>query len=100
MRAPMEQYPQLELVRPNFFSYALGWFVEDYHGRTVWMHTGSIDGMSALIGLLPEQNVGVYVLANLDHAELRHALMYQVFDLYGAGPGRDWSRDLRTLLAT
>jgi CubicO group peptidase (beta-lactamase class C family) len=99
IRAPASQYPATELAQPHFFSYALGWFVEDYHGRTVWMHTGSIDGMSALIGLLPEQNVGVYVLANLDHAELRHALMYQVFDLYGAGPGRDWSRDLRTLLA-
>jgi CubicO group peptidase (beta-lactamase class C family) len=99
IRAPIGQYPALELAQPHFLSYALGWFVQDYRGRTVWMHTGSIDGMSAIIGLLPEQNVGVYVLANLDHAELRHALMYQVFDLYGAGPGRDWSADLHTLLA-
>ena len=100
IRAPASQYPATELAQPHFFSYALGWFVEDYHGQTVWMHTGSIDGMSALIGLLPEQKVGVYVLANLDHAELRHALMYQVFDLYGAGPRRDWSRDVHTLFAT
>jgi hypothetical protein len=61
------------------------------------MHTGSIDGQTAIIGLLPEQNVGVYVLGNLDHAELRHALMYQVFDLYGTGPKRDWSADLKKL---
>jgi CubicO group peptidase (beta-lactamase class C family) len=100
IRAPMDQYPALELSKPHFFSYALGWFVQDYHGETVWMHTGSIDGMSAIIGLLPEQRVGVYVLANLDHAELRHALMYQVFDLYGANPPRDWSGDLRTLFAS
>ena len=98
IRAP-NQYPALELARPHFFSYALGWFVQDYHGETVWMHTGSIDGMSAIIGLLPERRVGVFVLANLDHAELRHALMYQLFDLYGAGPPRDWSGDLRSLLA-
>ena len=99
IRVPSSQYPVLELAQPHFFSYALGWFALDYHGQTVWMHTGSIDGMSAIIGLLPEQRVGVFVLANLDHAELRHALMYQVFDLYGAGPSRDWSTDLRTLLA-
>ncbi len=99
MRAPSGQYPALELAQPHFFSYALGWFVQDYHGRTVWMHTGSIDGMSAIVGLLPEQKVGVFVLANLDHAELRHALMYQVFDLYGSGPSRDWSADLRALFA-
>ncbi|MFI5257719.1 MAG: DUF3471 domain-containing protein, partial [Gemmatimonadales bacterium] len=69
------------------------------HGKTVWMHTGSIDGMSAIIGLLPEQRVGVYVLANLDHAELRHALMYQVFDLYGDRPPADWSGNLQKLFA-
>ncbi|MDB4892171.1 MAG: beta-lactamase [Gemmatimonadetes bacterium] len=99
MRAPMPQYPALELSSPHFFSYALGWFVQDYHGETVWMHTGSIDGMSAIIGLLPEQRVGVFVLGNLDHIELRHALMYKAFDLYGDGPSRDWSGQLRDLLA-
>ena len=82
MRAPMSQYPALSLAQPHFFSYALGWFVQDYHGETVWMHTGSIDGMCAIIGLLPERHMGVYVLENVDHAELRHALMYEVFDMY------------------
>lgn len=100
MRAPSPQYPALELAAPHFFSYALGWFVQDYRGKTVWMHTGSIDGMSAIIGLIPEERVGVFVLGNLDHIELRHALMYQVFDLYGAGPARDWSADLKSLFAS
>jgi CubicO group peptidase (beta-lactamase class C family) len=98
MRVPMNEYVSLDLVKPHFFSYALGWFVQDYNGQTVWMHTGSIDGMVAIIGLLPQKRVGVYVLGNLDHAELRHALMYKVFDMYGAsgnGPQRDWSADLQ-----
>ncbi|MGI8547117.1 MAG: serine hydrolase [Gemmatimonadaceae bacterium] len=105
IRAPMEEYPALKLARPHFFSYAFGWFVQDYHGQTVWMHTGSIDGMSAIIGLIPEQRLGVYVLANLDHAELRHALMYKVFDMYNTDTaysrvaGRDWSAELHTLFA-
>jgi CubicO group peptidase (beta-lactamase class C family) len=100
MRAPMTQYPALSIAQPHFFSYALGWFVQDFHGETVWMHTGSIDGQSAIIGLLPERHVGVYVLANLDHAELRHALMYEVFDMYRSAPGaasRDWSKDVKAL---
>src|SRR4029079_2393869 len=50
---------------------------------------------SAIIGLLPEKHVGVYVLLNLDHVELRHALIYQGFDLYIGGPARDWSSELR-----
>ena len=104
IQAPMEEYPALELAQPHFFSYGFGWFVQDYHGEIVWMHTGSIDGMCALIGLVPSKNLGVYVLENLDHAELRHALMYKVFDMYGAGsnaaaaPARDWSADLKSLL--
>lgn len=99
IRAPMEEYPALELARPHFFSYGLGWFVQDYHGTTVWMHTGSIDGMCAIIGLVPEKRIGVYVLENLDHAELRHALMYKVFDMYSGNPPRDWSTELHTLFA-
>lgn len=100
IRAPMEEYPALELSKPRFFSYALGWFVEEYHGHTIWMHTGSIDGMCALIALDPARKLGVYVLENLDHAELRHALMFQVLDMYGGGdakPPRDWSKDVLAL---
>ena len=103
IQAPMAEYPALELAQPHFFSYGFGWFVQDYHGEIVWMHTGSLNGMCAIIGLVPSKNLGVYVLENLDHAELRHALMYKVFDMYGTGstvagaPGRDWSTDLKEL---
>jgi CubicO group peptidase (beta-lactamase class C family) len=97
IRVPMNQYPALELAKPNYFSYGLGWFIQDYRGQQVWMHTGSIDGLCAIIGLEPNQRLGVYVLENLDHAELRHGLMYSVFDLYNGGPSRDWSADLQRL---
>jgi CubicO group peptidase (beta-lactamase class C family) len=95
--APREMYSTMSLVRPHFFTYGLGWFLHDYEGQAVAMHTGSIDGMSALIGLIPDRRLGVYVLANLDHAELRHALMYRVFDLYSGNPSRDWSKELLAL---
>lgn len=102
IRAPMDEYPALELSRPRFFSYALGWFVEEYHGHTIWMHTGSIDGMCALIALEPDKKLGVYVLENLDHAELRHALMFEVLDMFDGGDAtshRDWSKDVQALFA-
>ena len=99
IRADQATYPALTLVHPHIFAYGLGWFVQDYQGETVWMHTGSIDGMSALIGLLPDRKAGIYVLANLDHAELRHALMYRLFDLYAGRAPRDWSKELLALFA-
>jgi len=94
-----EFYPTARLTHPHWTTYALGWFQQDYNGRAVDFHTGSIDGMVAIIGLIPDERLGVYVLANADHVELRHALMLKVFDLWGPSPskGRDWSRELRTL---
>ena len=92
--APSEMYATTTLTRPRFFTYGLGWFLHDYRGEAVAMHTGSIDGMSALIGLIPDRRLGVYVLANLDHAELRHALMYRVFDMDIGNARRDWSTEL------
>lgn len=96
-------YPALRLSRPHFFVYGLGWFLQDYNGQAVAMHTGSIDGMSALIGLIPDKKLGVYVLANGDHVELRHALMYEVFDRFGGAAGnpkRDWSAELLSMFNT
>jgi hypothetical protein len=90
-------YPTKEITRPHWTTYASGWFQHDYDGHAVDFHTGSIDGMVAIIGLIRDERLGVYVLGNLDHAEVRHALMYRVFDLYSGSAARDWSADLREL---
>jgi CubicO group peptidase (beta-lactamase class C family) len=96
--APPSMYAHpMSLAQPRFFTYGLGWFLHDYRGQAVAMHTGSISGMNALIGLLPDRGVGVYVLANTGGAELRHALMYRVFDLFSGAPPRDWSAELLAL---
>src|SRR5436190_1904429 len=55
--------------------------------------------MRFVIGIEPNKRLGVYVLENLDHAELRHGLMYTVFDLFEDGPRRDWSVDLKPIFA-
>ncbi len=93
-----EFYPTLALTQPHFTTYGLGWFLQDYRGEFVAMHTGSMDGRTAILGLLPERRFGIVVLGNLDHAEFRHALMWHAFDLaLGKGGGRDWSANLLKL---
>ncbi len=95
-----EFYPTASLTRPHFTAYGLGWFLEDYRGEFVAFHTGSIEGRSAIVGLIPSRRVGVVILTNLDHSELRHALMYTVFDQYlGADIAvpHDWSAEMRTM---
>lgn len=86
--------PIVRLTRPHFRTYGLGWFQQDYQGRQVDFHTGSLNGMIAMNGLIREAGLGVYMLGNTDHAELRHALMFKVFDLYLGLPARDWSAEL------
>jgi len=92
-----EFYPSARLTRPHWMSYGLGWFQQDYRGQFVAMHTGSMDGRTAIIGLLPERDLGVYIFGNADHVELRHALMWKVFDLDAGAPPRDWSAELLAL---
>ncbi|MDX1406837.1 MAG: serine hydrolase [Saprospiraceae bacterium] len=96
---PRQQfYPTQRLTRPHWTTYGLGWFQHDYHGRFVSFHTGSLPGTIAIAGLIPDEELGVCILANLDHAEVRHALMYKVFDIAaGELNGRDWSAEFRDL---
>ena len=95
---PKDQfYPTAALTNPHFTTYALGWFQHDYQGHFVHFHTGSLNGTVAIIGLLPDRDIGVYVFGNLDHAEVRHAIMYRVFDAFLGNPIRDWSSDLKKL---
>jgi len=90
-------YPTASRTRPHFTAYGMGWFLQDYRGEFVAFHTGSIDGYVAIVGLLPERDVGVVVFANRDHAELRHAIMWEVFDAYLGAPDRDWSVELKAM---
>jgi len=90
-------YPTQRLTRPKWMTYGLAWFQHDYRGHKVDFHTGSIDGMVAIAGLIRDLDLGVYVLANRDHVEVRHALMYRAFDHFLEGPGRDWSSELKEL---
>ena len=54
--------------------------------------------MVAIAGLVRDRDLGVYVLGNLDHVEVRHALMYRVLDLYLApNDVRDWSAEVKAL---
>ena len=93
------QYPATRLTGYHFQSYGMGWFLQDYRGEFIVYHTGSIEGRSTIVGLIPDRRVGVAIFTNLDHSELRHALMYTVFDRFigPSTPAHDWSAEMRVL---
>jgi CubicO group peptidase (beta-lactamase class C family) len=94
---PDMEYPTFSVLKPNWRTYGLGWYQHDYRGKKVNFHTGSLTGLTAIIGLLPEENIGVYIFGNLDHAEVRHALMYKTFDWFALGGDRDWNGEFKVL---
>ena len=70
-------------------SYGMGWFVSDFHGRTLLDHGGGIDGMTALVALVPEEDLGVAILTNLQTPVpvWVYGLLYPVLDeMLDVGP--------------
>lgn len=86
-------YPTTELTKPHWRSYALGWFQQDFQGRMINYHTGSLSGLVALIGLDRDQDRAVVILGNRDHAELRHAILWQVMD-QDPESAMDWNQQV------
>ncbi|MEP0848521.1 MAG: serine hydrolase [Phycisphaerae bacterium] len=60
--------------------YGLGWFLRDWDGKRVVDHAGGIDGFTAEVALLPEENLGFVLLMNLFAAPLQDASRQIVFE--------------------
>jgi hypothetical protein len=77
----------------HFRSYGLGWMLQDYKGRKVVQHGGAIDGMIAMVGMIPRREPGVDPLKPVGQL-LPTALMFRVFDTYLGVPPKDWAGDM------
>jgi CubicO group peptidase (beta-lactamase class C family) len=79
---PVGNLSQMLFPSTHFQGYGMGWFVRDYRGRKVVEHGGNVDGMTAQIGLLPEENLAVVILSNMNESPAPQAIMYRVFDSF------------------
>ena len=95
--------PQIRMDESIFFddpeggSYGLGWSLTSFEGRRYVSHSGGIFGFPAYVGMLPEAEVGVTVLANgsmwtpyYPHQEVAAWVFAR---LIGA-PERDWHGEI------
>ena len=94
MSAPL-LYPFPE---QDFFSYGMGWFVETYRGHIMVEHGGNINGFSALVTLLPDQELGVVCLTNFNNSFNTYASTYEILDQYLGVEGGDWHNRLRQII--
>jgi CubicO group peptidase (beta-lactamase class C family) len=80
-------------------SYAMAWRINSYRGHLLVAHGGSIDGFTALVSMLPKDNIGLVVLNNLESGPINYILAYNIYDrLLGLKPV-DWDGRTRTDLA-
>jgi CubicO group peptidase (beta-lactamase class C family) len=85
--------PLLGLIDPKmspYILYGMGWFIQPYRGHHLIHHGGNIDGFSAMVAFLPQEDLGVVVLSNGNGSPLPLAVALSVFDrLLGLEPV-DW----------
>ncbi|HEY2787242.1 MAG TPA: serine hydrolase [Fimbriiglobus sp.] len=88
MHKPQNLMPGKPLFSPDSHSnaYGFGWMLCDYKGKSVVEHGGNIDGMTAQVGMMPDEKFGVVILANLGGSLLPQALMYDLFDRFLGDP--------------
>jgi CubicO group peptidase (beta-lactamase class C family) len=73
--------------------YALGWFTDTYRGFRRVQHGGNIDGFSALVVLVPQQNVGVAILVNMGGSGFPNVVARHALDWLLGLPAKDWSAE-------
>ena len=71
--------------------YALGWFVDNYRGHRLVDHGGNVNGATALVSMLPDDDIGLVILVNADSSMFCEALAMEIYDRYlGVSEKTDW----------
>ena len=91
--------PELSPLKCNFRAYALGFVVEDYRGKKIVRHTGTLPGYVSRVTMVPEVKLGLAVLTNQESRDAYHAITYHILDHYLRAPGTDWIAAYRKVRA-
>lgn len=94
---PPEMKKLMPMPTMHFRAYGLGWGLMDYQGHLIVSHSGGVDGMLSLTGMLPEINLGIVILTNKLPHYLTSALFYHIVDAYLDAPTRDWDQSWHKL---
>jgi CubicO group peptidase (beta-lactamase class C family) len=75
----------------TLMSYGMAWVLEDYRGVGLCSHAGAIDGFRVHITLVPEKQIGIVILCNLQRTRMNLALSDTLVDLLLGLPRKDWN---------
>jgi CubicO group peptidase (beta-lactamase class C family) len=93
--------PQMVVQQPLqykeilFPSYGMGWMIVPYRGHLMLQHGGGIDGFTALVCFMPQDDFGLVILTNKGGTPLTGILNYNLCDrLLGLDP-IDWNTRIK-----
>ena len=82
----------------EFYTYGLGFFLQDYAGHKLVWHAGDIDGMASALALVPDEHLAVVALSNMNENRAPEGVVFEVLQAYLGLPHRDVSAALHAYL--
>lgn len=76
----------------HFTDYGLGVFEADDAGKQVYWHTGGAFGFVSNVCFVPELNLGISILTNMDNQNFFELLRHQILNAYLAKPYQNLSK--------
>jgi CubicO group peptidase (beta-lactamase class C family) len=97
------QSPQMSIAGPAADnkelgpqSYGMGFFLTSYRGHYLVHHGGNIDGFSALVTFMPQENMGMVILSNQNGSQVPTVVSYDVYDRLLGLDQIDWTKRMKT----
>ena len=75
------------------YAYGMGWGIFSYKGHYFLSHDGISDGFTSMVGLLPNDGVGIIVLTNRNMTPLSRYLSVEIVDRILDLPRQDWLQE-------
>ena len=85
-----------EVPETHFLSCGLGWFLDIFRGKRIVHHGGNVTGFTALVSMMPDQNLGICILANMNSTFLTYALQNEIYDRVLGADKFDWNVTLKS----
>ncbi|MBN2600375.1 MAG: serine hydrolase [Candidatus Marinimicrobia bacterium] len=93
MTIPVSDYSDdMQRRQPQYRAYGFGWFLEDYQGQKIIRHSGGVDGMRALVAMVPSENLGFVILTNQEEYRMYYTIFYRLLDHFLGFPEYPWDQ--------
>ncbi|RAK77813.1 beta-lactamase/transpeptidase-like protein [Aspergillus fijiensis CBS 313.89] len=75
-RTIIQDWEDLIIPPGQVHLYALGWFVDNYHGEQIFWHSGSWEGFGIMVGFVPSKRFGFAMMGNTQKARYAELELY------------------------